>query len=397
MCCTYPQASSPKAFRPNGITTDLYNSVHDPNALSPSDRSLSAPVHTPTAGRTAQPTYAVSSESTLAGTPGIALSAAAASPQSFGSAAAAYKEEDGLDFSNLGLVCPINVEDISNRWLNSYVPIPGQSAKKYPPSITAYMFRIHKSYAAVAVRGRGIPPFIHATQIRILSKIAPLSTCLSLVRICDRPLPGSAPVALEVLQREMDRLYETHQTLDDMSLLAAFQAYLIYSMVVFLWLSQGTNPFLRQAVMNLQEIACAASARGLVSLAEQQEVRPKWEAWITAEAKRRTLFTMYLFDSVLSSQDGLETYIGIELSGLLAPSSECLWKARSRREWEAAYNVHLAEWTDGGLRINELWPISPDLDEHGVAERRRRVDQWLEGVDEYGTMLFAVTSCTHGG
>lgn len=301
-----------------------------------------------------------------------------------------------LDFSSLELVCPIDAGEISNRWLNAYIPMTGQTLKAYPISISSFIFRILKSYAAVAVHGRGIPPFVHSSQMMALARCPPLSTCFSLVRICERPLPGSEGVASEVLQREMNNLYELRGTYDDIALLAAFQAYLIYAMVLFFRLSQGSNPFLRQAMMNLQELACISSRRGLVCIAEQQRARPRWEPWIVAEAKRRTLYTMYLFDSVLSTQDGIPTFFGTELQGLPAPSSKALWEAQSRHDWETVYNIYLVEWTDGGLCIDELWPIPAGLDERGLSERRSRVDEWLQNIDEFGTMLYAVTNCTHG-
>lgn len=237
---------------------------------------------------------------------------------------------DILDFSQLELLSPINVDDISNRWLNSYIPVPGQKIKEYPATITAFIYRILKSYASVTVRGRGVPPFVHSLQTTARSTRPPLSTCLSLVRICDNSLPGSENVAVDVLQREMTSLYEQHKTYDDVTLLAAFQAYLIYSLVLFFRLSQVPRLFLRQAMMNLQDLACSSSRGGLVCTAEEQRARPRWEAWIVAEAKRRTLFTMYLFDSVLLAQDNLQTFLGTELQGLPASSTKSLWGAQSR-------------------------------------------------------------------
>ncbi|OTA58934.1 hypothetical protein K449DRAFT_333932 [Hypoxylon sp. EC38] len=308
------------------------------------------------------------------------------------------RRPEALDFSGLELFSPINVNDISNRWLNSYIPVPGQQVKEYPATITAFIYRILKSYVAVALRGREVPPFIHASQVSGTSTRLPLSTCLSLIRICENPLPGSEGVAADVLGREMNNLYEQHAEHDDITLLAAFQAYLIYSMVLFFRLGQVSNPFLRQAMMNLQQLACSSSRGGLMCRAEQLHTRPIWEAWIVAESKRRTLLTMYLFDSVLSAQDGLQTFLGTELRGLPAPINKSLWNARTRQDWETAYNIYLADWIlEEGLRIDELWPIPKDLDEDSVLQRRNRVDRWLEGVDEFGTVVYAVTSCTHGG
>lgn len=301
------------------------------------------------------------------------------------------------DFTILELICPINVEDISNRWLNSYVPFPGQKQKDYPASVTAFMYRILKSYAAITAHGRGLPPFVHPLQVTPKSTKLPLSTCLSLVRVCDQPRPGSEDFAADILRREMGTIYDQRRKYDDMTLLAAFQAYMIYCMALFFTLNQTTDPFLRQAMMNLQELACATSSQGLVCTAERQHTRPRWEAWVVAEAKRRTLYVMYLFDSLLSAQDGLPTFLGTELYGLPAPSAGVLWKAGSRQEWEREYNVHLADWIVAGLHINELWPMPAEMDEAGVVEQRARVDMWLEGVDEFGTMMYAVTNCTHGG
>ena len=308
-----------------------------------------------------------------------------------------FAVSETLDFSGLELLCPINADDISNRWLNPYIPVPEQKIKQYPAVITAFIYKILKSYATITVRGRGIPPFVHPSQMTAMSTRPPLATCLTLVRICENVLPGSDGVAADVLQREMISLYQQHPTYDAMTLLEAFQAYLIYSMVLFFTLSQCSNPFLRQAVVNLQDLACSSSRCGLICVAEQQRARPRWEAWIVTEAKRRTLFAMYLFDSLLSAQDNLPTFLGTELQGLPAPANKCLWRAQTRYEWETTYNVHLADWAEGGLNIDELWPSPPHLGEPGLLERRNRVEQWLENVDEFGTMLYAVTSCTHGG
>lgn len=300
-------------------------------------------------------------------------------------------------FSSLGLLCPINVDAISIRWMNSYIASPGQTIKAYRATTVTFIYRMLKSYVSGAVRGRGAPPFIHLSQITPTSSSLPIATCLSLVRICDSSLPRSNDIAFDVLTREMNMLYECYATYDDIGSLSAFQAYLIYSMVLVFHLDKGTDPFLRQAVVALQEIACASSRRGLLCQAEQERSRPSWDAWIVAEAKRRTLYTMYLFDNMLSAQDGLPTFLGTELQGLPAPSSKTLWQAGGQYEWETAYNLHLADWAEDCLHIDELWAIPPGLDETGVTKRRSRVDQWLENVDEFGIMVYAVTSCTHGG
>ncbi|KAJ5762092.1 uncharacterized protein N7511_005474 [Penicillium nucicola] len=300
-----------------------------------------------------------------------------------------------FEFSHLDLICPINVEDIRNRWLNPFIPDSDQAVKEYPKSVSGFIFRILKSYAAVAARSHATLPFIHPSQLTASS--SHLATCLSLVRISETPLPGSEDAAATALQREMETIAQEHDNHNDMSLLARFQAYLIYTMVLFFRLRQGPRPFFRSAMMTLQELACSSSRGGLVCTADATHTRPRWEEWIVAEAKRRTLYVMYLFDSVLSAQESLPTFLGNELRGLPAPSNKSLWQACSRSDWEKQYNIFLVEWTGKYLTIDELWPIPTELGDADIVRRRSRVDQWLENLDEFGTMTFAVTSCTHGG
>ncbi|KAF5580211.1 clock-controlled 8 (ccg-8) [Fusarium pseudoanthophilum] len=288
-------------------------------------------------------------------------------------------QDPDIQFDTLDLVCPINSDDIKNRWLNSYVPLPGQSPKNYSQSVINFVYRMLKSYASTVVRGR-LPPFIHPMQ----QSLVPLSTCFTLVRICD-PLPRNVSIAADILQREMTRLYEERGTYEGIDLLGLFQAYLIYSMVLFFHLGPSM-PFLRQAMINLQEIACTTSREGLVCTAEQRGAVPKWESWIMAEAKRRTLYTMYFLDNVLSAHDGITTYLGTELRGLYSPASKYLWQA-DRNVWEQSYNSHLAEWGSEPFRLDELWPFPDGMSEEDIKRQRRRVDRWLEDVDEFGTML----------
>lgn len=298
--------------------------------------------------------------------------------------------------THLELYCPIDVEAIRNRWLNVYLPVPGQKIKEYSQSINAFIWRILKAYAAVVTCGRGVPPFVHASQLRPCSTSLSLATCVMLARMCEKPRPGTEGAAVEILQREMTRLLQEHDNQDEQGSLATFQAYLIYSMILFFQLGQAHSPVLREAMMNLQHLACATGRRGLMCILESQHARPQWDSWILVEAKRRTLYTMYLFDGLLSAHDSLPTALGTELTGLPAPSSKQLWQAETRHSWETAYNTYLADPLHG-LRIDELWPIPDGLNDASISHRRDRVDHWLQEVDEYGTMLYAVTSCTHGG
>ncbi|ODM19948.1 hypothetical protein SI65_04934 [Aspergillus cristatus] len=151
---------------------------------------------------------------------------------------------EGLDFSGLELTCPIDVDEITTRWMKPYIPGPGEKIKSYPAGVVSFISRMLNSYKAVATRGRKLVPFIHSSQMEHPPS-SPLTTCLSLVRMCQNPLPGSEDAAAVIIQREMENITALRESYDDMSLLAAFQAYLVYTVVFFFHLSQAGNSHLR--------------------------------------------------------------------------------------------------------------------------------------------------------
>lgn len=273
----------------------------------------------------------------------------------------------------------------------------GQKSKDYPANTTAFIYRILKSYTTRIVHGHGMPPFVHHVQMQDYTISPALFTCRTLARTCESSDTGSQEVVIDLLNREMERIYGQCETYNDTALLAGFQAYLLYAMMLCFELGQESSSMLRQVMANLQILASFTCRRGIVCSAEKQRTRPEWESWIVAEAKRRAIYVMYMFDSVLAAREGMPTFLGAELQGLQAPSSRQLWHAETREDWTQAYNVHLAEWARGSLSIDELWPAPAESDERAIKERQSRVDQWLEDVDDFGTMLFAVTCNTHGG
>lgn len=310
----------------------------------------------------------------------------------------ALEDNHSLDFSStLNLVCPIDAEGISNRWLNPFVPAPGQKPKAYDPTITSFIHRMLNSYASVAVNGRGIPPFVHPLQLeRPSADDDPLQTCFNIVRLLDRPPSGSTTTPHEILAQEMTRLFSNRHTYTHTVRLAALQASLLYALALyFSHASPSDPPTMTQPMVHLQELASLAAKQGIVSQAETQHLRPKWESWILVEAKRRAIYTMYLFDGLLSARDGLPSFLGTELAGLPAPACQSLWDARERQVWERRYDVFLAQWPEGYLTIDELWPTPQEFDEAASHRRSARVDHWLEDVDKFGTMMFAITSYIH--
>lgn len=307
--------------------------------------------------------------------------------------------DECMDFSSLNLNCPIKINQLSVRWVDAFIMNHGKKIKNYSVGTLEFISRTLKSYAAAASRGSGLP-FVHPTQMMEKQANLPLLTCLSLIRVCENPLPGSEITTSKILQQEMENIMEQYSNYEnELSLLAAFQAYLIYFLVLYFRLTEGPNSisddFRHQAMINLQTIAQASCERGLQCVKDRRRSRPRWEEWIVAEAKRRTLYLVYLLDSIIASRDNLPVFLGTELKGLSLPSSKYLWDASTRSNWEKLHNLFLAQWNDADPTIDELWPVTPEMTTTEIADRRSRVDRWLEDVDAFGMMLYAITVCTH--
>ena len=321
-----------------------------------------------------------------------------------------YWPDEDVNFANLHLVCPIDASKIRNRWLGDFIPFIDQRVKNYPSSIILLISRVLKTYPGMLLQERHLPPFIHPAQLSGPEMPTPLANCLSLIRMWDGQVRGSENLMGGVILNEMKRIYEVvsrdrsrrrlsshsfiqRATYDQMNQLAAFQAYLMYAIMLFFADSQLGQLIDRQVMINLQDFACEVANSGLVCPEELSHSRPEWESWIVASIKRRALYTMYMFDNVFCSRNGLPSFLGEELEGLLAPASKTLWEASERAAWNIGYNRYLHDWPSGGLRIDDLWPPP----ETGSEGRRKRVEKWLTDVDEFGMMLFAVTLVTHGG
>lgn len=294
------------------------------------------------------------------------------------------------------LVCTIDSSAIQNRWLNAFITDP-QLRPKVPPAATnIFVGRMLKAYTASIIRHAHLPPFVHPNQLEQKSEASPLQNCIGLLKICSGDIHQLGDMPIHLIQGEMTKLFASRTSLSPHMLLATYQAYLIYIMTLYFHLEQQYSPLLRQYMMDLQQLACEICSQGTVCSAELKHTRPRWSSWVHTESKRRTLYLMYLFDNLLSSKDGTPVYVGTELRGLPAPASRHVWRATSQAEWQTAYNLHLSDWNDGVLKIDELWRPNHGTSVESLTQRQHRIDKWLESADEYCTMLFAVTSSTHG-
>ncbi|KAH8811628.1 hypothetical protein F5884DRAFT_282783 [Xylogone sp. PMI_703] len=295
-------------------------------------------------------------------------------------------------FAHVDLVPAADSSEIGGRWLATILPSASQKrVKPLLPSTAQYIYRVLRTYPKMMFQPGGLPPIIHPLQVLEHETAAPLANCLSLVRLWEGRAAGSEDIIIETIRKEMEKLYQEYENYDQITLLAACQAYLIYSIMLF---TPGETVLVDQTTMiNLQSLGSYAALKGLVCRAEISHSRPDWESWVVASAKRRTLFTMYTFDNVFNFFQNVPCFVGEELALVPAPSSKALWQAADRKSWEREYNLQLARWEGGFLRLGELWP---HLDHGDKKNRQKRIDRWLESVDEYGMMLYATIVHIYG-
>ncbi|KAJ5384247.1 hypothetical protein N7517_002158 [Penicillium concentricum] len=300
-----------------------------------------------------------------------------------------------LNFQQIDLVPMVDAEEIRDRWLRPYISSStGQEPKQLNAHTIQYLICMLKSYIRNHLNSIA-PPFIHAQQ---QAGTCPpvLAYCFTLVRTWLTRIPGSEPLIIGAMRVEMKKIEDQGVLQSDFDNLCSFQAYLIYSMTMHLFPSteivDEPQPFDTQTQIKMQEIAFRSAKSGLICRAEESQTRPNWESWIVASAKRRTIFTMYLFTNIYNTQLGLPNFVAEELRGTMAPESRILWEASDRAFWEREYNRHLSRWEDGMLEISELWKS----DETGTEVRREKIERWLQSADGFGLMLFSVCAHIHG-
>ncbi|OJJ06707.1 hypothetical protein ASPVEDRAFT_65317 [Aspergillus versicolor CBS 583.65] len=299
--------------------------------------------------------------------------------------------EPELDFTATDLVPNHAADEIRDRWLRPYIlpPLGEEVPKLYHPFTLQYISRVLSSYPRRMVRDGDIPPIIHHTQALERTPLA-LANCFTLVRMWMQAAPGSEAIVVQTVQKEMDRLASEDPNLPDITHLSTFQAYLIYSLL--LYFSPGQGLVTDKTMITLMELAFRTARHGLLSSSELSRSRPTWESWIVASTKRRAIYVMYLFSSLYNAEHSLPNFVAEELRGVLLPEGRGVWEARSRESWDREYDKYLHEWEDGMMEISELWRSG----ETGSRARRDRVERWVGSVDEFGMFLFSVCVHLHG-
>ncbi|PYH85644.1 hypothetical protein BO82DRAFT_327355 [Aspergillus uvarum CBS 121591] len=376
--CEY--STDPETSHLTTQTEDLEN----PDLTSTAEFQSSAPLAMPIA----LPSYLVSDSS-----PGSVTSIRERRHRPEGST---RDQQLPVDFTKIDLVPASAAESIRDRWLRPYIlPPPGRDEvpKVYHPFTLQYISRILATYPRFMLKDRKVPPIIHPSQVSGENLPRALANCYSLVRMWENAVPGSEGMVINMIEMEMERLFNELPSQHDYSLLSTFQAYLIYCVMLYFSPRPAAPAAVTDRVMiTLMELAFRTARNGLFCVAEASHSRPNWESWIVVASKRRAIFAMYLFSSVYNADQLLPNFIADEVGGVFAPEGRSLWEAPDRKTWEREYDRHLLTWEDGMLEISELWRSART----GTVEQRERIERWLQAVDEFGMLLFGVTTHIHG-
>ena len=184
---------------------------------------------------------------------------------------------------------------------------------------------------------------------------------------------------------------EEYKEYNHVNQLAAFLAYFMYSILAFFDKDLGDKVVNVSTMIDLQQLASQVALSGLMCHEELDHCKPSWESWIMATIKRRTLYSMYMFDNVFNTIHGAPCYQSQELGNLPASGNGKLWNASNAQSWSKEYDLYMNNWRDGQLQMCEFWPGTKD-----VAKRETRLTKWAKEADAYGTMLMAVCIMIHG-
>ncbi|KAL4799298.1 hypothetical protein BDV19DRAFT_295273 [Aspergillus venezuelensis] len=312
-----------------------------------------------------------------------------------------HQHDTELDFTDVDLLPNAEAEFIRDRWLRPYVMslVDGIEVPKiYHPFTLQYLGRVLATYPHLMMRDGDMPPIIHHSQVSGKQMTTALANCYTIVRMWKNAAPGSHSIVVSTVRREMERLAVEIPGQPEIESLSAFQAYLIYLLLLYFSPTTLQTPgqlhgkVTDQDMITLMDLAYRAVRCGLISASEKSQKRASWESWVIASTKRRAIYGMYLFSSLYNAGNGLPNFIAEELRDLPVPEGKGLWEARTRTEWEWEYDLQRQEWPDGVLRIRELWKDEGT----GSPRRRERVERWLRGVDDFGMMLFSVCAHIHG-
>ncbi|KAK0609190.1 hypothetical protein DIS24_g12407, partial [Lasiodiplodia hormozganensis] len=209
------------------------------------------------------------------------------------------------------------------------------------------VIRILKSWPRLmAMHGASpqhLPPMMHPVQLEPHADAlpVPLANCFALTKLWATHTRATAQLVHDAATQEVQRLLHSHHTYTPTDLLAAAQALLILTTILFFGLpDRSPNPNRAadeaQTLIAVWDLKHALALTGLfdtTELASPQRVPDDWRSWALVSAKRRTILALHHLEWAWSLVHGRAVLTCFELGPLPAPAAGGVWRARDEREW----------------------------------------------------------------
>lgn len=121
---------------------------------------------------------------------------------------AGAQHRNTTDYTTIDLISVTDSTLIRDRWLQSFLPTPGQRAKILPPHTVQFLSGVFRSYPRKLLRSGCFPPFVHPLQMVEGELPQALANCISLVRMWVGREQGSDVMVVETVRSEMERLFD---------------------------------------------------------------------------------------------------------------------------------------------------------------------------------------------
>jgi hypothetical protein len=121
---------------------------------------------------------------------------------------AGARHRNTVDYTTIDLISVTDSVLIRDRWLQSFLPTPGQRAKVLPLHTVQFLSCVFRSYSRKLLQPDCFPPFVHPLQAVEGELPQALANCFSLVRMWVGREQGSDVMVVETVRSEMERLFD---------------------------------------------------------------------------------------------------------------------------------------------------------------------------------------------
>ena len=173
-----------------------------------------------------------------------------------------------------------------------------------------------------------------------------------------------------------------HHLYSQTDLLAALQASLIYSIIIYLDSNTTVKSTVQLLLGQLQEMAYHLLITEAFPKARSSGAVPDQESWVITSAAHRTVLAIYIFDCVICFLNRVPVYGCDELDFIPAPVGRRLWEAQEYETWREEYVNWVKIWKGGEVVMAEL------LNRPAESYAYNRVETWLSEADEFGMLIF---------